>query len=100
MSQSLITNAIIPGSLPKKYKDTLKKFSKIQVSMNGVDDVYNNSVQTKIFDKFLKAAQNIAEINNNVWISCVLTEQTINQIGETFEASKNRSKRNQIWSSC
>ncbi|MEG7813098.1 radical SAM protein [Bacillus paranthracis] len=88
MSQSLITNAIIPGSLPKKYKDTLKKFSKIQVSMNGVDDVYNNSVQTKIFDKFLKAAQNIAEINNNVWISCVLTEQTINQIGETFEASK------------
>lgn len=88
LSQTMITNGIIPGSQPDKYKPTLEKFHKIQVSMNGVHEVYDESVQTKMFDRFVDYARNIASINQNVWISCVINENNVMQIKEVLETTR------------
>jgi MoaA/NifB/PqqE/SkfB family radical SAM enzyme len=52
--------------------------------MNGVEDVYNESVAANQFKRFVSAAARICLANPNTWLSCVLTEDTVPQIPQVL----------------
>jgi MoaA/NifB/PqqE/SkfB family radical SAM enzyme len=88
LSQSIITNGLIPGTSIKTWENVLKKFSKIQVSMNGVNAVYNKSIGGNLFEKFLIALARVCKMNQNTWLSCVISEETAAQIEDILRVAR------------
>lgn len=80
LSQTVITNSIIAGAQFPKFKEMLRNFAKIQVSMNGIETNYEKSVGARTWDKFLEAVRKIVEVNENVWLSYVVTPENIDEI--------------------
>jgi MoaA/NifB/PqqE/SkfB family radical SAM enzyme len=81
--QNIITNGIIPGVRPKKFMNTLRAFSTIQVSANAVGDSYNIIVGKSVYEKFVQSVKLINDSCGNVWLSCVVTRKnarSLNQI--------------------
>lgn len=80
LSQTLITNGIIPGLKIEKYKYILSSFNKIQISINAAQNRYDDVVGLKMYEKMLVALENIANINSSVWISFVVTATNLEDI--------------------
>jgi MoaA/NifB/PqqE/SkfB family radical SAM enzyme len=89
LSQTVITNSIIAGAQFSKFEHMLSSFAKIQVSMNGVESTYEKSVGARTWNKFLEAVSKIVKVNENVWLSFVVTPETIEEISKAVNyASK------------
>lgn len=88
-SQSLITNGIIPGLQMEKYGETIGRFSRIQVSSNGVGTNFEEAVDVQgIWQRFGIALKNIASRCADTWISFVVTEKNFTDIPAILEVAK------------
>jgi MoaA/NifB/PqqE/SkfB family radical SAM enzyme len=87
LNQTIITNGIIPGLKIEKYHEMISSFSKIQVSVNAAGERYDNIVGLKSYDRLLKALGNICKYNKSVWLSFVVTEQSLEDIETIIELS-------------
>lgn len=93
VAQSIISNGLIPGTRFDRWELTLRTFSKIQLSMNGVGEVYDRSVGGATFARFLGAASRICAANSNTWLSCVLTDETVPQIDSVLTTARRLGAR-------
>lgn len=88
LSQTLITNGIVPGLKIDKYNETVSAFSKIQISVNAIGVRFDEIVGIKIYDRLLTALENICKYNDNVWLSFVVTPTSVNDISEVMRLAQ------------
>jgi hypothetical protein len=85
---SCITNARIPGTNIKKYKDLLQSMFNVQISCNGIGKSYEEEYGTNNWMQASKCIRNVIKATKRNILSFVITEKNFLDIPKFFEFAK------------